>query len=141
RLSPSGSVFINTNMNDIPFEVGASEPFRGMRHLWATLRAAGFDHLIENAFFNAIYAFAEDMPIERFRAALEREWRESERPAPLRAAAGLALYSSFAVPEARAGYRPFTDAWTPEVLIELKSNESSIYEALASAGLEAVLDT
>lgn len=141
RLGPSGSVFINTNMNDIPFEVGAgSEPFRGVRHLWATLRAAGFEHLIENAFFNGIYAFAEDMPIERFRAALEREWRESERPAPLRAAAGLALYSSFAVPEEGVGYRAFTDAWTPDVLIELKSNESSIYEALESAGLEAVLE-
>jgi spermidine synthase len=141
RLSSRGSVFINTNMNDIPFEVSAaSEPFRGVRHLWATLRAAGFEHMLENAFFNAIYAFAEDMPIERFRAALEREWRSSERPAPLRAAAGLALYSSFAVADDRVGYRPFTDAWTPDFLIELKGNESAIYEALESDGLGAVLD-
>jgi len=140
RLSPRGSVFINTNMNDIPFEVSAaSEPFRGVRHLQATLRAAGFEHMIENAFFNAIYAFAEDMPIERFRAALERDWR-GERPAPLRAAAGLALHSSFAVQGERAGYRPFTDAWTPDFLIELKGNESAIYEALESDGLGAVID-
>lgn len=141
HLSPRGSVFINTNMNDIPFEVSAaSEPFRGVRHLQATLRAAGFEHMIENGFFNAIYAFAEDMPIERFRAALEREWRASERPAPLRAAAGLALYSSFAVADDRVGYRPFTDAWTPDFLIELKGNESAIYEALESDGLGATLD-
>lgn len=141
RLSARGSVFVNTNMNDIPFEVSAaSEPFRGVRHLQATLRAAGFEHLIENSFFNAIYAFAEPMPVERFRAALEREWRDGKRPSPLRAAAGLARLSSFAVSGHRASYRPFTDAWTPDFLIELKSNERAIYEALERDGLGAVLD-
>jgi MFS family permease len=141
RLSARGSVFINTNMNDIPFEVsGGSEPFRGVRHLQATLRAAGLGHMIENAFFNSIYAFAQDMPIERFRAGLEHEWRRGDRPAPLRAAAGLALYSSFAVADEHLGYKPFTDAWTPDFLIELKGNEGAIYAALERDGTAAVLD-
>jgi hypothetical protein len=141
RLSPHGSVFINTNMNDIPFEVsGGSEPFRGMRHLWATLRAAGLEHMIENVFFNSLYVFADDMPIERFRAGLERVWRDNQRPAPLRAAAGLARYSSFAVADERPGYRPFTDSWTPDFLIERKGNESAIYAALENDGIGAVLD-
>ncbi|WP_437569860.1 fused MFS/spermidine synthase [Sorangium sp. So ce542] len=140
RLSPRGSVFINTNMNDVPFETGgAREPFRGVRHLQATLRAAGFEHLFENTFFNSIYTFAEDMSIERFRAELEREWRHGSRPAPLRAAAGLALYSTFAVDPGSGRYRPFTDAWTPDFLIELKGNERVIYSAVEEAGAQAAL--
>jgi spermidine synthase len=139
RLSPGGGVFVNTNMNDIPFELASEdEPFRAIRHLQSTLRAAGFSDLIENHFFHSIFAFPGDMAIEAFRAGLARERDNRERPAPLRAAAGLALYSSFAVPD-RERYRPFTDRWTPAFLIELKTNVNGIYEALEAAGSERVL--
>lgn len=138
RLSPGGGVFVNTNMNDIPFELEGDEPFRAVRHLQATLRAAGFQDLIENHFFHSIFAFPGDMPIDAFRAGLARERDNGERPPALRAAAGLALYSSFAVPE-RERYRPFTDRWTPALLIELKTNVKGIYEALGAAGEERVL--
>ncbi|HTV21699.1 MAG TPA: fused MFS/spermidine synthase [Polyangiaceae bacterium] len=139
RLSPNGSVFVNTNMNDIPFELGEDEPFRAVRHLQSTLRAAGFHDLIENHFFHSIFAFTSDMPIETFRAGLARERDNAERPAPLRAAAGLALYSSFAVPADRERYRPFTDSWTPAFLIELKTNVNGIYEAVEAQGEPRVL--
>ena len=139
RLSPGGSVFVNTNMNDIPFELGDDEPFRAIRHLQSTLRAAGFHDLIENHFFHSIFAFPSGMSIEAFRTGLARERDNAGRPAPLRAAAGLALYSSFAVPADRERYRPFTDRWTPAFLIELKTNVNGIYEAIEAAGAERVL--
>jgi predicted membrane-bound spermidine synthase len=140
RLSPHGSVFINTNMNDIPFEVGADAgPFRAIRHLQSTLRAAGFHDLIENPFFNSIFAFPDEMSIDAFRGALAHEWQNAERPLPLRAAAGLTLYTSFAVPPDRDGYRAFTDRWTPAFLIELKTNPNAIYAELERLGTPRVL--
>jgi MFS family permease len=142
RLAAHGSVFINTNMNDVPYETGAvREPFRGVRHLQATLRAAGFPQLFENTFFNAIYTFADDMPVERFRAELEKQWRSSAHPAPLRAAAGLALHATFAVDPGSGRYQPFTDSWTPDFLIQLKGNERALYAAVEEAGREAALAT
>jgi len=143
RLAPGGSVFVNSNMNDIPYELPlASEPFRTPRHLAATLHAAGFRSLFENSFFHSLFAFRDELPIARLRHDLLAWSSHAERPAPLRAIAGMAAFTTVAVPVDRR-YRPFTDAWAPALAIELKTNAHSIYGALrdSPASAPAVGDT
>ncbi|MET0414053.1 MAG: fused MFS/spermidine synthase, partial [Polyangiaceae bacterium] len=144
RLASHGSVFINTNMNDIQHELAPeSEPFRAVRHLQATLRAAGFPSLFENSFFHSLFAFPDALPQAKLRADLLAQLADEARPAALRAAAGIAAFTSVEVPE-RGGYRAFSDRWTPSFLIELKSNAASIYEELersprAAAGPDSLV--
>jgi hypothetical protein len=138
RLNPDGAVFVNTNMNDIPYELpGEREPFRPVRHLHATLLAAGFPALYENRYFHAVYAYPYELAEARFVGDLFHQFRDEGRPAALRAAAGLAAFVSAAVPPGRDRYRAYTDRWVPAPLVELKSNESGIYSALASGAVAA----
>ena len=131
RLAPDGTLFVNTNMNDIPFDVPrGAEPFRPIRHLQSTLLAAGFPTQFENRFFHALHAYPYPLSEDRFIGELERHFRKANEPPAVRAAAGLAALVSAAVPPERERYRPFTDRWVPAPLIELKSNEQRIYAAL-----------
>ncbi len=140
RLNPRGGVFINTNMSDIHYELdGRNEPFRTIRHLHATLQAAGFRGLFENSFFDSIFAFTEPMSIAELRNNFQQEFADTTRPAALRAAAGLATYTTVGIAARPKQYRPFTDYWMPALLLELKSNTGAIYGALQSTG--AVLAT
>ncbi|WP_185822857.1 fused MFS/spermidine synthase [Xanthomonas sp. GW] len=133
RLSANGSLFINTNMNDIQYELDPEgEPFRAVRHLQATLRAAGFPSLFENSFFHSLFAFPDVLPATKLRADLLAQFADAKRSEPLRAAAGIAAFSTVEVPD-RTRYRVFTDRWTPSFLIELKSNAKSIYDELEQA--------
>jgi predicted membrane-bound spermidine synthase len=148
RLAPGGSVFVNTNMHDIHFELPpGSEPFRPVRHFASTLRAAGFNGLFENSFFHSLFAFPEAFSEQRLRADLLAQLADTARAPSLRAAAGLAAFTTVEVPAAHDRYRPFTDAWTPTFRIELKSNASDVFAALetehgapASLGGEAVIE-
>lgn len=145
RLAPGGSVFVNTNMNDVHHELGEDGgPFRAVRHLESTLRAAGFRSLFENSFFHSLFAFPDEVSGRELRAGMLRWLNDPARPASLRSGAGLAAYTTTEVPADRERYRPFTDRWTPDFLIEHKSNERAIYSALAdapSAGPGGVAET
>lgn len=39
RLAQDGALFVNTNMNDLPFRLAEDEPFRAFRHLATSPRA------------------------------------------------------------------------------------------------------
>jgi hypothetical protein len=135
RLAPNGGVFVNTNMNDLHYELGpANEPFRAVRHLQATLRAAGFAGLLENSFFHSLFAFREPLPAAQLRRQLLEVMADTAYPAALRAGAGLAAYTTSDVPEQHDQYRPYTDQWTPTFLIELKSNAPELFSALLTSG-------
>lgn len=132
RLTPGGGVFINTNMNDIYHELPEPlEPFRAVRHLQNTLRASGFPALFENSFFHSLIAFPHAVSANELRRGLLRWFDATDNPAPLRAGAAVAAYTTAEVPADRERYRPYTDRWTPGVLIERKSNEPAVYAALA----------
>jgi len=142
RLAPDGTLFVNTNMNDVPYDVPRGvEPFRPIRHLQSTLLAAGFPAQFENRFFHAVHAYPYPMSEDRFIGELERHFRDVDEPQAVRVAAGLAALVSAAVPAGRERYRPFTDRWVPAPLIELKSNEQRIYAALGrTAAVDSVAD-
>lgn len=133
RLAPGGAVFVNTNMNDVHHELQDGGPFRAVRHLESTLRAAGFRSLFENSFFHSVFAFPDDVSGHELRAGMLRWLNDPAKPASIRSGAGLAAYTTTDVPADRERYRPFTDRWTPDFLIEHKSNERAIYSALAEA--------
>jgi hypothetical protein len=121
-------------MNDIYQELPESlEPFRGIRHLENTLRAAGFPSLFENSFFHSLIAFPSAVSSDELRRGLLRWFDDTRNPPPLRVGAAVAAYTTTEVPADRERYRVFTDHWTPGVLIERKSNEQAIYSALAEA--------
>ncbi|MET0343938.1 MAG: fused MFS/spermidine synthase [Polyangiales bacterium] len=130
RLAPGGGVFINTNMNDVHHELADSEPARPVRNLQATVRAAGFQGLFENSFFHSLFAFREPLAIEALRAPLLATMDRRELPLALRTGAGIAAFTTVAVPSDRRAYRPYTDAWSPALHVELKSNTGNLYEAL-----------
>lgn len=131
RLSPSGAVFINTNMNDVPFELPRDEePFRPIRHLQSTLRAAGFPSVMENTFYHSLFAFREPRSVESFRTSLFAALRRPDLNPALRVGAGVAAYTTTRVPDWGDRYRPLTDSWMPTPLLERKSNRDAIYAAL-----------
>lgn len=133
RLAPGGAMFINTFMYDLHHELpDADSPFRPIRHLESTLRAAGFSSLFENGYFNSLFAFPYPIGAEQLRQRLLARHADTSLHAGVRAIAGLAAYSSVEVPD-RGGYRPYTDEWTPGFMIELKTNEMSIFPALERA--------
>ncbi|MEY4544335.1 MAG: hypothetical protein RL685_530 [Pseudomonadota bacterium] len=132
RLAPGGGMFVNTNMNDVHHELQDEGPFRAVRHVESTLRAAGFPSLFENSFFHSIFAFPDEVSTHELRAGLLRWLNDTTKPASIRSGAGLAAYTTTEVPTDRKRYRPFTDRWTPDFLIEHKSNERAIYSALAT---------
>jgi spermidine synthase len=133
RLRPGGALFVNTNMNDVPFEFAsdAAEPFRAFRHLASTLEAAGFPSLFENLHFHALYAFPREVSFAHFHGQMRDLRQRAGLPAPARAAAGLALRTTVPAASYRARYRPFSDEWAPEMLIELKSNKEALFEYFA----------
>jgi spermidine synthase len=134
RLAPGAGMFVNTNMNDIYQELPESlEPFRGIRNLEHTLRAAGFPALFENSFFHSLIAFPSPVSSNELRRGLLGWFDDARNPPPLRVGAAVAAYTTTEVPADRERYRVFTDHWTPGVLIERKSNEQAIYSALAEA--------
>lgn len=146
RLSARGSVFVNTNMNDIPHELPEDvDPFRPVRHLQQTLRAAGFASIVENKFFHSVYAFPRsDVGVAELTESLLARAASNQWPLAVRAAAGLAAYTTVSVPEPARSYRVFSDSWSPDLLIESKSNAWEIYGALkahapavGSGGVEA----
>jgi spermidine synthase len=133
RLRAGGSLFINTNMDDVPYELPASdEPFRPLRHLLTTVHAAGFESLFENAFFHSVFAFPDALSISELRRTLLAQLRDGARLPALRAGAGLAAYTTVASRVNAERYAPFTDRWSPAPLIERKSNERALYAALAA---------
>jgi len=132
HLAPAGNVFINTNMYDAPYELSAdAEPSRPVRHLHATLRAAGFGELYENRFFHSIFAFPHGYTLDQLQHDLTIQLENTELLPALRAIAGTALYSTLPVPQHNRDYSPYTDAWAPALSIESKSNTASIYAAVA----------
>jgi spermidine synthase len=133
RLAPGGAMFVNTFMYDLHHELpDADSPFRPIRHLESTLRAAGFSSVFENGYFNSLFAFPYTIGVDQLRQRLLERHADTSRPAGVRAIAGLAAYTSVEVPD-RSSYRPYTDEWTPGFMIELKTNEMSIFSALESA--------
>jgi hypothetical protein len=131
RLRAGGAMFVNTNMNDVPYELASdSEPFRPIRHLEATIRAAGFPTLFENAFFHSLFVFPDPMSSAGLRLTLLDRLRDPSLSPALRVGAGVAAYTTVAVETYAGRYAPFTDAWSPAPLIELKSNERALYTAL-----------
>jgi len=138
RLTPGGGVFVNVAMNDIPWDLPTQdEPFRPIRHLESTLFAAGFLSVFENVFFHSLFVFPDELTLPRMRAELLAQVDDTTRHKALRSAAGLAAYTTVSVPSARTHYRPFTDDWTPEVQIELKTNAPMLLRALRSANAKA----
>lgn len=135
HVAPGGAAFINTNMSDLPFEeAGASEPFRPIRNLESTLAAAGFRSLFENSFFHSLFAYPRALSVDNLRQELLARVDDTDLPLELRAAAGLAAYTTASVQAANTRYRPFSDRWSPEVLIGLKSNASEVLEAVERTG-------
>jgi spermidine synthase len=135
HLNPRGGVFLNTNMQDIHHDLPeGTEPFRTPRHLESTLRAAGFPSLFENSFFHSFFAFPFELSAAQLRGELIATFHDPERLAPLRAAAGLAAYTTASVPSAGREYRPFTDRWSPSLMVELRTNAVAVYDALEQAG-------
>jgi predicted membrane-bound spermidine synthase len=134
RLAPGGAMFINTFMYDLHHEVPEQDdPFRPIRHLESTLRAAGFPTLFENGYFNSLFAFPRAVSMTELRKGLLDRYADTASPLGLRAIAGLSAYTTVEVTADRGRYRPFTDVWTPGFMIELKTNEISIFEALENA--------
>lgn len=135
RLSPDGVMFINTNLNDVPYELPNpdSEPFRTNRHLETTLREAGFASLFENNFFHGLVVYPTEQPLEPVRARWLELSRAPNLPPAARAALGLMAYTTFESATHPRPYRAFSDVWAPDILIERKSNEPALYRALAAA--------
>jgi predicted membrane-bound spermidine synthase len=131
RLSPTGMIYINTNMNDIDFDLPDDlDPFRPIRHLLVTLKSAGFKSIFENRFFHSLYVYPNDVNLTQIRTDLLRQFSNQNLHEPVRGTAGLITYTTIDVSMPRNGYRTFTDTWTPGFLIELKTNEQQIYAAL-----------
>jgi spermidine synthase len=130
HLTERGSIFLNTNMQDIHYELADAEPFRAVRHLQSTLRAAGFPSVMENSFFQSLFAFPFELSAAQLRADLLAAFRDERRALPLRVGAALAAYTTLPVPPHAASYRPFSDRWLPTLLVELRTNAAAIYAAL-----------
>jgi predicted O-methyltransferase YrrM len=135
RLNPGGVVFINTNMFDMPFEIAAtsSEPTRVNRHLERTLREAGFPSIFANNVFPAAVLYTTPQALDTFRDKLRAIAADSSRPPATRAALGLMARTTAAVARYPRTYRPFTDAWSPELLLERKWNHAALIDALSQA--------
>jgi predicted O-methyltransferase YrrM len=136
RLNPGGVVFINTNMFDIPFEIaaGKSEPTRVNRHLERTLREAGFPTLFANNAFPSTVLYTTAQSIDSFRAKLRSIAADPTRPLATRAALGMMVRTTSEVTAQHPRtYAPFTDAWSPELLLERKWNHGAVIDALAEA--------
>lgn len=141
HLNPGGVVFINTNMYDVPFELpaGSSEPARVDRHLERTLREAGFQSIFTNNFFHSAVLYTTPVSIDSFRKKLLAVAADPSKPAATRAALGLMARTTTQAENARQSYRPFSDDWAPELMLELKSNHARLYRALADAKLDQPL--
>jgi predicted O-methyltransferase YrrM len=135
RLNPGGVVFINTNMFDVPFELpeGTREPVRVSRHLERTLRDVGFATLFENKFFHSLVLYPQPVPLEAFRAKLLAAAQDPNRPLATRAGLGLMARTTVDARQYPREYEPFSDAWAPEIVLELKSNHARLYDALGKA--------
>ena len=135
HLSEGGVVFVNTNMFDVPFELppGANEPTRVNRHLERTLWEAGFPSLFANNFFHSIVAYPTAQSFDGYVSKLRGGAADPERPAATRAALGLMARTSFEVASYPRSYRPFTDEWSPDIVLERKWNHGELYDALREA--------
>jgi len=135
HLQPGGVVFVNTNMFDVPFELpaGVAEPTRVNRHLERTLREAGFPSLFANNFFHSIVAYPTAHAFEGYLSKLRAVADDPARPAATRAALGLMARTSFEVLSYPRSYQPFTDEWSPDIVLERKWNHGQLYDALREA--------
>jgi len=126
-------VFINTNMFDVPFELpaGTDEPARVNRHLEETLRDAGFVSIFENRFFHSLVVYPKERSVDAFLAKLRAIAADETRPLATRATLAMMARTTVETERHPRSYRPFTDAWAPEIVLELKSNHARLYRALA----------
>jgi predicted O-methyltransferase YrrM len=141
HLNPGGAVFINTNMYDVPFELpaGSQQPTRVNRHLERTLREAGFQSIFANNFFHSAVLYTTPVSLDKFRQKLLSVAADASKPAATRAALGLMARTTIQAEDVRQDYRPFSDDWAPELMLELKSNHARLYGALADATLDQTL--
>jgi hypothetical protein len=135
HLNPGGAVFVNTNMFDIPFELpeGVGEPTRVNRHLERTVREAGFPSVFANNFFHSLVLYPTPQSFDHFLSKLRSVAADPTRPAATRAALGLMARTSFEVVSYPRSYQPFTDEWSPDIVLERKWNHGKIYDALRAA--------
>lgn len=138
HLNPGGVVFVNTNMYDVPFELppGEREPARVNRHLERSLREAGFPSIFVNNFFHSTVLHTTPQSIDAYRARLRALAADDQQPLAARAALGLLARTTVEAASYAREYVPFTDAWAPEIVLELKSNHAKLFDALLEAKSE-----
>lgn len=137
RLRDGGTLFVNTNMPEFYVGTGRERPVpRPIRHLQAAIRAAGFPSLFTHE-LNAngfLYAFTRPIGIAEVRAAFRREAVDARRAPAWRTAAALAAVAS--APLAPTDARPFTDDWSPELVIQRKENALDLSAEVSRAWRE-----
>src|SRR5690606_14656619 len=108
---PRGAVFLNTAMNDIHFELPeADDPFRAVRHLVSTLKAAGFPTVLENTLFHSLFAYRDQRSVVPWRREMLSVFSNPNHLVPVRAAAGLAAFTTVGIGVDAERYPPFTDS-------------------------------
>jgi predicted O-methyltransferase YrrM len=133
HLNPNGVMFVNTNMKEMPLSASL-EPvaFSALHHIESSIFHAGFSSIFDNDLFYCgfLYAPRSPMTLDELRRGFVRLSADQRLDRNVRLAAALSYLATGSVPATRASERPFTDEWVPEYLLQRKSNEYDLLDAL-----------
>lgn len=119
RLGAGGVMFVNSNLGES--EVDNGYHLRLPRnHFHSAILRAGFADAYQHDFFalGMVYAFRDAMPIDALLTRIADASLDPQLPAELRASLALSYLQITPVPQERGRYRPFTDEWVPETLLQ-----------------------